>query len=407
MVVISETSGGSNGDDPNKKRKEVEKKRKEEEENNRNKKLKEKLSYSLPIPDDLTLSCFALVEICHYQKLSLVCSNFRDIIRSRDLYVKRSNLGLTESVLYAYIRLIPLEKPSWYVLQRVPYRNLPNTLSWRLTLIDSIPPMPFEAAIVTNGSDIYVIGGLVGGRPTSSMILMDCKSCRCRLLPRMRMSRFRAGAGVIDGKIYVIGGCSMQLCNWIEVFDIKEQTWTGLEFPYLPDMYKEFVKYAVMEKNIYLMDGGVLCCALDPINMRWFHQGQELDHLRSVWHMSYCVIDDLLVCINPMMEVVGGPIALYDRKQKLLRHVNGLQGFPGNMNLRESRMENFDGNLVILGSDQSWFSEYKGKKEIWCVEISFELRERGEIWGIIESAAVVLTTYNNTPSIQLCRTVTL
>ncbi|XP_010474400.1 PREDICTED: putative F-box/kelch-repeat protein At2g21680 [Camelina sativa] len=266
MVIISETSGGSNGGDPNKKRK-------DEEENRRNKKLKGKLSYSLPIPYDLTLSCFALVRRCHYQKLSLVCSNFRDIIRSRDQ-------------------------------------------------INS------------------------------------------------------------------------------------EQTWSGLEFPNLPDTYKEFGKYAVMEKKIYLMDG-VLCCAFDPINMRWFHQGLGLDYLRPVWHMSYCVVDDLLVCINPTLPLVGGPIALYELKQDMLRHVNGLQGFPGNMNLSESRMENFDGNLVILGSDQSWFSEYKGKKEIWCVEISFEIRGIGEIWGNVESAAVVLTTFNNTPSIQLCRTVTL
>lgn len=264
MAVIAETSsddGGSNGGDQNKKPKEVEKKPKEEE--NRNKKLKEKLSFSLPIPDDLTLSCFALVPRCHYQALSLVSSNFRDIIWSRDLYVKRSDLGRTESVLYAYIRLFPLEKPSWYILHREPYRNLRNTVPSRLTLIDSLPPMPLGAAVVTIGSDIYVIGGQICGRPSAAMTLMDCKSHKYRLLPSMRMSRFRAGAGVVDGKIYVIGGCMVQLFYWVEVFDIKKQTWSGLGFPLLPKVETEYLTYEVMGKKIYLR-GKISAYVFDP-----------------------------------------------------------------------------------------------------------------------------------------------
>ncbi|CAL9233379.1 unnamed protein product [Arabidopsis halleri] len=430
MAVISETSsddGGSNGGDQNKKPKEVEKKPKEEE--NRNKKLKEKLSFSLPIPDDLTLSCFALVPRCHYQALSLVSSNFRDIIWSRDLYVKRSDLGRTESVLYAYIRLLPLEKPSWYILHREPYRNLRNTFSSRLTLIDSLPPMPLGAAVVTIGSDIYVIGGQICGRPSAAMTLMDCKSHRYRLLPSMRMSRFRAGAGVVDGKIYVIGGCMFQLFYWVEVFDIKEQTWSGLGFPLVPKVETEYLTYAVLGKKIYLR-GKVFAYVFEPETLM-------LDELLEIqfptaWHESSCVIDDMLFCINPQLLMRIGlgsivslaglqglpnyPILVYDLKLYFnrIRYLKGLQGFPANMYLKECKLANFGGNLVILGTNQSRYNKYKGKKEIWCIEISLERLGIDDIWGKVESVdcgkvesvAVVLTQFNCSPSIELCRTVT-
>ncbi|CAE6001057.1 unnamed protein product [Arabidopsis arenosa] len=160
MVLISETSDdGSNGDDHRNK--------KAKEEDNRNKKLKDKVVKvsSLPIPNELILRCFLLVRRCHHPSLSLVCSSFHRLMSK--LYDDRLRLGYTENVLYAYVGFPPVENPSWYILHRKPYRNLPNTISLKLCKLDSLPPMPWGSTVVTIGSNIYAIGGRVGKKSLS------------------------------------------------------------------------------------------------------------------------------------------------------------------------------------------------------------------------------------------------
>ncbi|KAF3566302.1 hypothetical protein DY000_02012665, partial [Brassica cretica] len=172
----------SSGNDPNRKP-------------NVNQKLKQLVTKSyLPIPDEVAETCLAFIRRCQYPKLSLVSTIFRSLIASPELYHTRSRLNLTEPVLYASVGAF--ESPSWYVLH-----------------------------LVTVGSEMYVIGGCVGSECTSDVSIIDCRTNTQRSLPRMNVARSRAAAGVIDGKIYVVGGCEMQLSDWVEVFDPKEEIW--------------------------------------------------------------------------------------------------------------------------------------------------------------------------------------
>ncbi|KAG7571660.1 Kelch repeat type 1, partial [Arabidopsis suecica] len=380
MVVISETSddGSNGGDHQNKKLK---------EEENRIKNLKEKVKVSLPIPEELILRCFLLVRRCHHPSLSLVCNSFLRLMPK--LYDDRLRLGYTESVLYAYIVLLPSdENPSWYILHRKPYRNLPNTISLRLCKLDILPrpPMLWGCAMVTIGSDIYLIGGKVGKERSSDMILIDCKSHKYRSLPRMKVARclaaagvdrFRAAAGVIDGKIYVIGGC---------------KTWSSVPGPY-PKAYGsgEFLTYAVMKEKIYCLDLCRNVHSYDPKESKW--DSWVSNALSSFWNESSCVIDNLLFCKNTIVRFHGWrPVIIYDPELKIWFFLEGLQGFPENIFLDECKMANFGGKLVILGADVSRIRGNDGRKrEIWCIEIAWERKENGRFWGKVESVAVVLT----------------
>lgn len=90
--------------------------------------------------------------------------------------------------------------PNWCIL----HRNKVSSL--RLTELDSLPPVPYGCSVVTIGQEMYVIGGIVDRRRLPMMTLIDCRTHKCRSLPKMKRGCYNAAAGVIDGKIYVIGG---------------------------------------------------------------------------------------------------------------------------------------------------------------------------------------------------------
>lgn len=389
MVDISELPDDSNGGDPNKKPEELVKKPKDEDRS------------SFPIPAELTEMCVALVRRCHYPMVTQVSNYFRRLIASSNLYETRSRLGLTELVLYASFRFPPEDIPRLYILNRN-----------KFILLDSLPHVPLGSSVVTIGTDMYVIGGLVGQEPTSDAILIDCRTHKHRSLPSMRRARFRAAAGVIDGKIHVIGGCEERSSDsdWIEVFDVEKQIWSAVPGPYpYASLRGEFVTYVVMEDKFYIWDPSCYLVYEPKRRDRWIAWVGGGSPLSGVWKESCCVIDDMLYTVDPLCSTYGLPIVVYDPKTKTWKPVNGVafgNRLPFNLKYDESKMTNFGGKLVILASNKNWFtSEYGGESVIWCVKIALERRQGSEIFGEVESVDYVLRD-TKTPAIEFCRTLT-
>ncbi|XP_010418772.1 PREDICTED: putative F-box/kelch-repeat protein At2g29780 [Camelina sativa] len=153
------------------------------------------------IPELLIARTVALVRRCHYPKLSLISRAFLRVISSPELYRRHSVLGLTEPVLYALIGFPYSHESfrSWHIL------NL--NISESLSEVPSLPPMYPGSSVVTIGYNMYVIGGLTGlNQPVSTVFVLECRFHTWDHLPSMHRARYRAAAGVIDRKIYVIGG---------------------------------------------------------------------------------------------------------------------------------------------------------------------------------------------------------
>ncbi|XP_010473974.1 PREDICTED: putative F-box/kelch-repeat protein At2g29800 [Camelina sativa] len=388
MALISETSDdGSNGGDPTKNPQE------EEEEANQDKEPKEEDNQEVDqnlapirrrdIPLILIESTVALIRRCHYPRLSLLSRAFRDVISSDQLLVTRSLLGLTEPVLYTLITFPSFEPPSWYILHR-------SNMSLRLSRIISLPPMYPGCTAITIGHKIYVMGGRNGlNQRVKAVIVIDCRFHTWKHIQNMKRERCYAASGVIDGKIYVVGGRERRYNDWVEVFDVETETWETVPGPFSPvaSSYGVFPIHVVLDNKIYILDHHY-CLAYDPRLLRWSSWATGSPQ-RLFWHASSCVVDDLLYAIVPDVAAVGSPIVVYDPKDMVWRPVKGLDDMPS-LGYFFSRMASFGGKLVILGWCQIQDScDHDTEKNVLCVEVALEKRQDGAIWGKVESTSPV------------------
>ncbi|CAL9215557.1 unnamed protein product [Arabidopsis halleri] len=256
---------------------------------------------------------------------------------------------------------------------------------------------------------MYVIGGVIDTRRLPLMTLIDCRTHKCRSLPRMKRGRYNAAAGVIDGKIYVIEGFRKRKseAEWIEVFDLKKQSWESLPGPYPKTSSGcELKTYVVMEEKLYILDSK-FCLVYEPKRNGEWDASVGATPLMDLWKYTCCVVDDMLYTID-RQRTLGHPIVVYDPKDKTWRPVKGesLGRLPSYL-FDKSEMANFGGKLVILGSNESYVTgDCIGEKGIWCVIIELEKRQGGEIWGNVESLDCVLGDINFL-MVRLCRTLTI
>ncbi|XP_019101095.1 PREDICTED: putative F-box/kelch-repeat protein At2g29800 isoform X2 [Camelina sativa] len=375
MALISETSDDvSNGSDPNKN------------------------------PEDIPLILIertvALIRICHYPRLSLLSRTFLNVISSEHLFVTRSLLGLTEPVLYALITLPPFTAPSWFILHR-------SNMSLRLSRISSLPPMSPGCTAVTIGHKIYVMGGRNGlNQPVNTVIVIDCRFHKWENLQSMKRERCFAASGVIDGKIYVVGGRKKRYEDWVEVFDVENGVWETVPglCCYLASSSGVFPIHVVLDNKIYILDGQH-CLAYDPRLRRWDNWGPESPQ-RHYWYTCSCVVDDLLYTIVPQWYLAGSLIVVYDPRDMVWRPVKGVDHLPSFFYV-ESKMSSFGGKLVLLGWHESQNScGHDSEKIVVCVEVALGRSEDGDIWGKVESTSPVHSSFR-WPSIDISRTVTV
>ncbi|CAN7102822.1 unnamed protein product [Brassica rapa subsp. narinosa] len=321
----------------------------------------------LLLPDELSLNCLARVPRCYHPSVSMVSTTMRRLIASPKIYVERSFLRRTENVLYVAIRSCVTETPRWYTLNLKPFgQQESGVVNHSLVPVPSFPAVPpWGMSIVTVGSEIYVIGGSVNDKMVSTVFVIDCPSYTRRFLPSMKQARACSAAGIVGGKLYVIGGCNPRSSNWVEAFDLKTQTWETVTVVHNLEVYEKMIRSFVMDGKICIMDRKS-SFAYDPKEGRL-----ERDPLlNGQWSVGSCVIDDKLYAFgrrNTIME--------FDPVARFWSQVRGLEDLPDKT--EGSKMVNYGGKLVILVNLQ------RRSTEIWYTEIELERREGGEVWGTV------------------------
>ncbi|CAL9228499.1 unnamed protein product [Arabidopsis halleri] len=350
---------------------------------------KESPSFPLSsLPDEVALSCLARVPRSDHLALSLVSKRYRSLVLSPEFYKMRSLLGRTEKCIYVCVSPHPNSTPLWFILR-------PENAAVNRRLMRPIPSFPFQpprtSSVVALDWGIYVIGGFgLNEKPTSDVLLLDCRTNTWRLVPSMRVARFSPGAGVVDGKIYVFGGRpDDDSTNWGEVFDPKTQTWDTL-VPLQDRSEKDgFIRESlVKEDKVYGVKWFAGSVYYSPSDGKWGRTDRP-DLL------SYCVVDKLLYGF----DMSFGRVFWRESDESEWKIVKGLEAlqmifhgqFFGNSMFSKniSQVNSFGGNVVLFWLERS---DDDGRLDVWCAEVSFERREeKREIWGTIEWKEAITT----------------
>ncbi|KAH0906537.1 hypothetical protein HID58_038364 [Brassica napus] len=265
----------------------------EEQPHQEKRQRKEEASPISCLSDDLVLNCLARVWRSDHEALSLVSKSYRSLVASPDLYKIRSLIGRTETYVYVCLR-IPTSVPSlrWYILRRRKTLDASD-----LVPIPSLPSQPVEASsVVVLDSSIYVIGGLIDGeKRTSDVWSLDCRTHVWHPVPSMEAARAYGAAGVVDGKIYVFGGCDVHDdCG--EVFDPNTQTWDNLPpMPKRKGGNKHIHSSMVRDQKVYALDEKERTFYYSPREGKWGtgNRGQLVGYRRD-----WCMVDNLLFCLS-------------------------------------------------------------------------------------------------------------
>ncbi|KAJ4964682.1 hypothetical protein NE237_016531 [Protea cynaroides] len=136
--------------------------------------------------DDIALQCIARVPSCYRIHLSLVSKSWYSTLRSPPFFSTRDRLNCTHHLLNL----------------NMPYYN---------ANLDT-PPLPSSAPKSMSSAVTSTLSFL------PPVCIFDSCFNKWEIGPNMLVERKYASAGVMNGKIYVMGG-SARSDNWVEVLD--------------------------------------------------------------------------------------------------------------------------------------------------------------------------------------------
>ncbi|KAH0852844.1 hypothetical protein HID58_093668 [Brassica napus] len=209
-------------------------------------------SFSL-LPDEIIVSCLALISRAYYPRLSIISKSFRSLLSSKQLYTARSHIGSTEQCLYVCLSDERYQSPQWFTRWINPNLALEKKKK-KKTLGKSLAPIPssdspsISKSTVVVGSDIYVIGGPIKTEPScpsSAIRILDCRTHTWLDAPSMIVARNDSLTCFYDGKIYVMGGCGDDDEPWAEsvAYDTSQD--------YGEYYYGVMIPIALQEKTAY------------------------------------------------------------------------------------------------------------------------------------------------------------
>ncbi|TXG61258.1 hypothetical protein EZV62_012621 [Acer yangbiense] len=333
------------------------------------------------LPDDIAINCLARIPRSHHPILSLVSKPICSLLSSSLLYTTRSLLSCDHHFLYLCLRIPTNPSLLFFTLHQSPY---PTTTTRRHILVP-VPPIPsmpqsvISSTFAVEGHRIYVFRGSVNDVPSPHVWALDCRVHAWEPAPKMCVRREFPTAGVIGGRIYVIGGCLVGTWswsrNWAKVFNSKTSSWNPVSSQ-IETRKKWMHASAVIDDKMYAMaDRGGM--KYNPENQSWESVETEVD---LGWRGRGCVVDGVLYCYDYLGKIRG-----FNMKKGEWRELKGVEGLL--WFLCGATMTNLGGKLVVVVWEENGGS---GKEMgIRYAEIVVERGRDGELWGKIGWSDVV------------------
>ncbi|KAJ4890273.1 Galactose oxidase/kelch repeat superfamily protein [Raphanus sativus] len=352
------------------------------------------------LPDDIVLRCLVLVPRIYHLNISWVSKHLRSLVHSPELNALRSILLPRSSSLHVcfeeihgngideeehstfhWFTLTSTEEEYGFVLTPTPFPPHPNYGS---------------TTVVSVGSKIFFIGG--SREPSTDLWILDTRTGNMTQGPSMSVPRvhLQAAVGVIDGKIYILGGGKFDEEFKVEVFDPESETWelAGAE------IVRKIPRSgsSVLEGKVYMVEYG----EINVYNPRE-GGGQRMVHMVSqrlseddgskvkFTGMAYnvCVVEDVLFAF-----FIRTGLMWFDTKLNVWRKLIGRDGKELVIS-RVRAMSEYDGRLVvftyIIPADVLRKSNAVDmKKDVQCMLVSLD-RAGDKICGTIDWSGIVAT----------------
>ncbi|CAN7028035.1 unnamed protein product [Brassica oleracea var. botrytis] len=337
----------------------------------------------LSLPDDVVLNCLARISRSYYPKLSLVSKTFHSLIRSDELAMERFHLKTTEALFYVCLQFTDHPVPSWFSLWIKPDQILTNDMeedynkSTGNTLLVGIPSPTIDIGLVGSKFHKFIPQKISPTLSLSPMYSRNKGNSFVFRAPIMKVARNNnAVAGFLDGKIYVMGGCSPnESTSWAEVFDTTTRVWESLPDPG-HELRSSFIKPLIVTKGkVYVESSNKKNINFyDPKQGRW-----GVAENRPLVEKT-CVIENVLYSCDRFGCFWS------DTKHNKWMVVHGLEVFNRNRRGGIIALANYCGKLLILWDRPGPCQN----TNIWCSVIALERRDE-VVWGHVEWASVVLT----------------
>ncbi|CAH8334701.1 unnamed protein product [Eruca vesicaria subsp. sativa] len=364
----------------------MKKKLSRKERKRRNKNKNKVCGWLSNLPDDVVTNCLVHVSRVDLAAIGMTSKAYRSLTSSPYLWNLRWQMNRLEASYYVCLHIFPEPIPRWFILHPVKRHLKPIHCKF---------PESGSAFVVVDWG-IFIIGGLVNGKPTSEVVLFDCFEHKWHNIPPMRMPRASASARRIDYKIYVFGGCGDEVdsSNWAEVYDLRAHTW---EFVCVPTSTRpKNIKQSVVidNKEVYAVDEDHQIFSFSPSKL--FASSGKTDSKpgdREDWccfggflfargsrTILWCLPDEL-----DWKEVKG-----LEELQQLLVGTNDI------CKLSCKLSPNKEGSCLVI----FWNTQPQGAEslELWSAEISLE-KIGPDLWGKIKwSGSVYKLDYPLTDS---------
>ncbi|CAF2030043.1 unnamed protein product [Brassica oleracea var. botrytis] len=320
------------------------------------------------LPDEIVENILARVSRWKYPSLSLVSKRFHTVLSSMEIYKTRSQIGASETCSYVLLKLPDHPSASWFSLRPKP-NNQNRTKRWfSLETKPNNQNRTKRRGKIKFKRDSWF--GHLHNRWTlrGTVRIFDCRSHTSRDAPNMTVARENARSALLDEKIYVMGGCDIDKynANWIEVFDLKTQSWTSLPGKlYLEADAKEY--------------------SYEPKNGAW----------KLVREMSSAISDSIEVSCeigNLKYGCTGSGHLMwsgFENEGIEWREIKGLEELQGLKTGTDFGLVGCGGQLLVMW-DPYTVSPFKRSNKIRYAEISLESRRNGrEMWGKVECVDVL------------------
>ncbi|KAG7637013.1 F-box domain [Arabidopsis thaliana x Arabidopsis arenosa] len=338
------------------------------------------------LPYDVVLNCLARVSRRYYPNLSCVSKSFQSLVRSPELAHMRSLIGKDDPVVYV---CFSDTKP--FLGRRLDWFTL-NPNEKKTSVLNSFQVFSYYMLYcpsVSIGSKIYFVGGCMY-KCLPGLLIFDSWSGELCVGPSMKEARMLPGVAVVNGKLYVMGGCREDQIQ-VEVFDPNSQTWEvgPLSSDGEVRYGKGLMRYGAIVTEAVALEGKVYCMSYkDGSHIIYDTKDGKCETFLmadgKAWRRGgVCVVNSVIYVYYINLGVMW-----YDPKDKVWREVKGLNKLDYK-SIDMVGMVDCNGKLGFLwGNNTREIISGRTEKRIWCEMIVLE-RSGVEIHGTVEWSDLV------------------